>query len=272
MENVNIKRRYLISYIIDFLLIVLPITPIVMFLELSTTPWVFTTIFLIWLSFVWSQDKLFKGASIGKRICGIKVISYDESEFVTLGEVLTRRFLESFCFSSRLIYRLKVDVDKISNTLICHKSFEPLPEREIKKSKTKVDRKLNALREKAMFFDIMIMSWLFVICYLLRFDYFEELVNDITGDLYSVVFSLVMFALIGYLTLKDMLFRNASLGKRRQGIEVVDMEGKMPSKPQMLLKGFIFCNIWPVELVLFFLNKRLISERLTYTKTVRRQN
>jgi uncharacterized RDD family membrane protein YckC len=66
-----------------------------------------------------------------------------------------------------------------------------------------------------------------------------------------------------------MLYGNASIGKRKEGIIVVDKEGKLPSNFQMVIRGYVSLQLYPIEILLFLLKKRQIADMLTYTKVVR---
>jgi uncharacterized RDD family membrane protein YckC len=271
MKKQNTKTRYILSCIVDYGILLAVTIPIIKSphkidaLLFVIAMWIIQIVIL-------SQDKILGGASIGKRIFGIKIVSYECFSEITWGESLIRRFLELLYSYKIIFWRLHLDIDKISNSRIVHKSYQAKPNRTREVNLLQGNHRLNIKREKAFYIDFLIISWLVIASYILRLDYFKNLINDYWEHLYLLLTILIGFTIWIYFAFKDFIYKNASLGKRKLGICIVDRDGKRPSELQMIIRGSIMISLWPIEIVLFLLNKRQIAEMLTYTKVIEDSN
>lgn len=84
----------------------------------------------------------------------------------------------------------------------------------------------------------------------------------IMGKIYAVILIISTFSLY----LKD-IFRGQSIGKRILKIKVVDFDYNSPNVLQLILRN-ITLFIWPVEALLFLLDRPRIGDRIAKTKVV----
>ena len=113
----------------------------------------------------------------------------------------------------------------------------------------------------------------------LYMKYINELSdNDPVFPLYKKVLLFFLgFAVPGMILLiRDIIFRNASLGKLITGIKTVDISGEKATVWQVLLRNqpFIFPFFAVVEIVMTFVlpDHRRLGDRLAKTKVVKRRN
>ena len=76
--------------------------------------------------------------------------------------------------------------------------------------------------------------------------------------------------LVVYILFKDLLFRNASLGKKIFGIVVVDSEGAKPTAKQVILRNISVCFLLYVEAVYILANDEhnRLGDKWAKTKVV----
>lgn len=267
MKKYNLNTRYFFSCVIDYGIMFAVIVPFSKLNDQMNHTLFGISMLLIEL-IIFTQDRYLKGASIGKRILGIRMINFEGFKEITWGETLIRRILEMLYTYKIIIWRLYINIDKISNSRIVHKSYDVKPIESKKVILLAGNHTLNIKREKSFFIDLSIISFVIIISYVIRLDYFKNLIDDYNDNLYFLLNFLLSFAIIFYFIFKDFIHKNASIGKRKQGICVVDKEGIKPSGLQMFIRGSIQIGLWPIEIILFLLNKRQVAEMLTYTKVI----
>ena len=267
MKRYNLKARYFFSCVIDYGIMFAVIVPFSKLNDQMNDTLFGISMLLIEL-IIFTQDRYLNGASIGKRILGIKMISNEGFKEITWGETTTRRFLEMLYTYKIIIWRLYINIDKISNSKIVHKSCDVRQKESKKVVLLAGNHTLNIKREKAFFIDLLIISFAIISSYIIRLNYFKNLINNYNDNLYFWLNYSLSFSIALYFTFRDFIHRNASIGKKKLGICVVDKEGNKPSGLQMFVRGSIQMGLWPIEIILFLLNKRQIAEMLTYTKVI----
>ncbi len=95
---------------------------------------------------------------------------------------------------------------------------------------------------------------LFIYAMANAFNVFEAL-NSVTS------FSMLL------LILKDLPFKNASIGKRIMKIEIRKENNEVPSICQIILRN-ITIIIWPIECLLILLKKKRIGDIICNTKVI----
>lgn len=98
--------------------------------------------------------------------------------------------------------------------------------------------------------------------------------NNYNGirDLYSAVFKdlshLFQIAIIWIVfSLKDFVFKNASIGKKILRMEILTMSNKKPTIMPLVLRN-LFVIIWPIEILLILILNRRIGDLVFKTKVV----
>ncbi|MCI8778509.1 MAG: RDD family protein [Bacilli bacterium] len=116
----------------------------------------------------------------------------------------------------------------------------------------------------AMIIDYFILLlFLEIIIYL--YSYFNNIDPLFLHNDIEIVIALLM------LTLKDLIFKNKSIGKKIMGIEVRYNDNKIPSFPILILRN-ITVIIWPIECLLILLKKNRIGDIIFKTKIVLTDN
>ena len=120
----------------------------------------------------------------------------------------------------------------------------------------------------AMIIDYFIIS-LIVYVPLYAYMYISKLELYILFD--DMVFMLIIALCMILILLKDLIFRNKSIGKKIMGIEIRNNDNKIPSFPILILRN-ITVIIWPIECLLILLKKNRIGDIIFKTKVVLTDN
>lgn len=274
MKHKKVTTRYILSVLIDYVILMC----IVFFLSTwfpQDNPPVKICIVLILLSLYFVQDKIFGNKSIGKIILCIEINSLDDEKTLSLFSVIIRRFLELLYVYKLFFWRLYINIDKISNSKIVYKNRAGNAKRVNDTGLNKKrflfypDKSLMIARAKAFLIDSLLISWAYVALCLINMPsvilYFESI-----SQYFLLSIHLILVFTIGlYWIFRDLLFRNKSIGKRVLGIEVTDLESKIPSRLSLIVKNTVSLGFAPIELLFFLLNRRGIGEQFTYTITIK---
>ncbi len=112
------------------------------------------------------------------------------------------------------------------------------------------------------YLDIMIIGSIsqIIIIFLTKFD-----IRKIFENFYMyLLFGLFLFLL------KDLVFRNASIGKRALNLEILKSDNTVPSVSTLILRN-IFVFLWPIDAILILANKRKIGDIIFKTKVVEKE-
>ena len=112
------------------------------------------------------------------------------------------------------------------------------------------------------YLDIMIIGSIsqIIIIFLTKFD-----IRKIFENFYAyLLFGLFLFLL------KDLVFRNASIGKRALNLEILKSDNTVPSVSTLILRN-IFVFLWPIDAILILANKRKIGDIIFKTKVVEKE-
>lgn len=82
---------------------------------------------------------------------------------------------------------------------------------------------------------------------------------------YAIYF--IMIEAIFLIMIKDLIFGNASVGKKMIGIQVLKEDGSKPRVLELLFRN-IFIVIWPIEVILVLCNNKRIGDILFKTEVV----
>ncbi len=261
----KLKIKYVASVVIDIIIVDLLvffflIEPVIVLAPLiqRLLPFTFLLCFLV-------QDKILFGNSIGKRILGIKLISGDNnSTTVSIQQVVIRRILEMIYVTKIFMWRLVIDIPKITNTRIVSKSEIFTESVKLTSNYSiKVSKSLVKYRVYAMLIDFAIISWALILYYLVGIPTIR---NSISNDLFIFVRFVLNIIIILYFLFKDFIYKNRSIGKFKQNIEILDQENHIPSKVQIVLRNIIVLVFFPIEFILLLSNYKLICDRITYTQ------
>ena len=85
---------------------------------------------------------------------------------------------------------------------------------------------------------------------------------------YYININLVIFTFL--FLLKDLVFRNASIGKRALNLEILKSDNTVPSVSTLILRN-IFVFLWPIDAILILANKRKIGDIIFKTKVVEKE-
>lgn len=94
-------------------------------------------------------------------------------------------------------------------------------------------------------------------------------IGSIIGDDY--VFIMMLFAMLFYsvlFILRDLIFKNASIGKRILGIKILRKEDIKISAWTCILRNLIFLLLYPLEISVFFKNGERLGDRWTGTMVI----
>lgn len=70
---------------------------------------------------------------------------------------------------------------------------------------------------------------------------------------------------------KDLIFKNASIGKKALNLKVVTNNNEVPKKSQLIIRN-ITLLIWPIDFLVLLITKRRIGEIITKTKVIEVNN
>ena len=93
------------------------------------------------------------------------------------------------------------------------------------------------------------------------------IILKIVGDDYAVqivYITLILYAVV--VAFKDILFKNASLGKKILGIEVLRKDGTRATARSCVLRNLVFIFLFPVEIILLLNNDERLADKWLDTK------
>ncbi len=261
----KLKIKYVLSIIIDiiivdFLVFFFLIDP---FVTLPTIVQRFLPLVLFICFLV--QDKIVFGQSIGKRLLGIRLVNRTKySDKVDIQQVIIRRTLEMIYITKIFIWRLHIDISKITNTRIINKSEIHICDDKLSYIfPMKVTSNLVKQQVYASLIDLAIISWVMILYFLIGIP---SIKNVISENVFRILRFVLNIIIISYFLLKDFIYRNKSFGKLKQKIEILDPDNNIPSKLQILLRNIIVLVLFPIEIILLLLKYKLICDRITYTQ------
>ena len=265
----RIARRYILSIIIDYIILAIAIFPISMLISPDTAIFLVPVIFAIFFVYL-IQDRLLGGASVGKRIVSLVVENVRPNEKLTFMQAFVRKAIEQLYIYKIFIWRLQIDIDKISGTRISFRTTNNIHD---KQSRRKIvifedhySSMIQCKRIKAFLYDSIFISWAWILYLLYQIPSFHQYVNDFSLDSHFWFKFLLYLIFFVYYVAKDFLFQKGSLGKTKVGLKIVDFDGKIPSGFQLMIRNVLWLGLSPIEIVLFAFKVRGISEYISYTK------
>lgn len=109
---------------------------------------------------------------------------------------------------------------------------------------------LKVKRFVAMIIDQYIVAFIFCLFVLILYRDIEALIEKI--DLYILLAMILML-------FKDLIFRNASIGKKLMGIEIRNIDGSIPSILTLIIRN-ITIIIWPIEAIMIIMCDKKIGD------------
>lgn len=119
---------------------------------------------------------------------------------------------------------------------------------------------MNFKRLIAFFIDYIIIL-LSIFMPLMAFNF--ELVFD-----YLLLIVVIVLILV---SIKDLIFRNASIGKRLLHLKIVTEKNEIPKLYQLIIRN-ITLFIWPIDIIVLAITKKRIGEIITKTKVINFEN
>lgn len=93
------------------------------------------------------------------------------------------------------------------------------------------------------------------------------IVNIMSLTVLSSLWYLLVLLFIILFLLKDLLFRNKSIGKKFLKLEIVTLEEKKPSIRILILRN-IFLIMWPVDIFLWIIFNKRVGDFIFQTKVI----
>lgn len=85
---------------------------------------------------------------------------------------------------------------------------------------------------------------------------------DIIFCHFYLIISIIMFLL----SLKDLIFKNASIGKKIMGLRIVDNKNNsIPNMYKIIIRNLTLI-LWPIDIIGFLFSNKRIGELMTNTK------
>lgn len=111
----------------------------------------------------------------------------------------------------------------------------------------------------AFYIDNMIVSGVSMLIFLIISNF----------DLVGIFYYFNWYIIVGLIltSLKDIVFRNASIGKKLLGIKIEKDDGKLPSILILILRN-IFAIIWPIDAILVLCTNKKIGDLIFKTRVV----
>jgi len=270
MNSKKNNTRYFISVVIDYLILMGIAYTTSLLLPDRNNPTFFVALFVILFLYM-IQDKILRNKSIGKLILSIRIVPFYKGQRLSIINVVIRRLLEWMYIYKIIFWKLYIDIDKISSSKI-EKVDNSNQKRLINENHINRqeyifyhDRLLMNARIKALLIDFLIISWAFLLLIFNNIPKVTSYFNDIIENLSLSLNLSISLIILLYWAFKDLLFQNGSYGKHILGIEIIDLEGNLPSKFSLIIKNIVSLGFTPIELILFLLNRRGLGELLTYT-------
>jgi uncharacterized RDD family membrane protein YckC len=259
MKNRFLKLRYILSVLIDYspvwIIVSLPFNDGPVSKTMQYFP-----LYVLLIIFIMFEDYFFFNASIGKRLMFIKLANLKGGKRITLMNVFIRRILELFYF---IWIFVKIDFNSVSGTIIVEGNFKYITEES--KSSISIDDKqvLRIHRIRALMIDLLIISPVII------FNLFwnsEIFIIDIERPWLFFIGVFIHFVPVIYFILRDTFSSNQSFGKRILRIKVIGENNEEMTGLQLALRNFLAIFFFPIEVILFLLNKKMISEIITQSK------
>lgn len=264
----NLKFRYILSIIIDYAIyigLVACLTKSEMFWNKAVYV-IFINAFLI---LFWLEEMPFKGYSVGKFIVRIKVISKKNNSNLFIKQLIVRRILEILHVYKVIFWRLEINIDKISESKIVKyntlKRSDMQNKENSKDDGKSVDTLLRSLRVKAFFIDLFIIIWIPLIISIIRIPLLRSHINTWYEFLVDIIDGSLTILFVLYWILKDIKYTNGSYGKKRVGICIKSDDGFFSTKTQRVVKNILAFGFFPVEIIMFIMGKKTLSESVSFT-------
>lgn len=90
---------------------------------------------------------------------------------------------------------------------------------------------------------------------------------ELVFDYFLLILGIIMILV----TIKDLIFKNASIGKRLLHLKVVTEKNEIPKLYQLIIRN-ITLFIWPIDIIVFAITKKRIGEIVTETKVINIDN
>ena len=229
----KIKLRYFLSVLFDYAIYILILIAITKSAIFDNSIFYGILINVLLLLF-WLEEITFRGYSLGKFIMRIKLISLRNSNNISIKQLIIRRILEIVHVYKIVFWRLKVNIDKISesqivahNTLIINKKNKDISE----SNKKNLQTDLRLLRIKAFLIDLLIIIWIPIISIsLTRIPILRNYIDTLHEFLFYFINGVLTALFIAYWIFKDFKYTNGSFGKIKVGILLKSDDGKGPIK------------------------------------------
>ena len=263
MELHKLRRKYILSVIIDFSILMITIYSIITISEnvgFQYEKYLILMVFIIFLI----HEKMLNGISFGKLVFAIRIIPLQGSGKVSVVSYIVRRFLEIIYTWKIFIWRFHMNIDEITNSRIVSRNFKYDKQNISNETESNIiDIRLK--RIKALLIDLGTISWLLIIVIFFNVNVARDVIYVFLGKYAVFVEYFSRVLLIACFVLKDMVYRNQSIGKKKTKIVILDVKKNMPSKMQIFLRNAILLGLFPIEIVLFIFKKRQIATLITFT-------
>lgn len=271
-------RKRIVAMIIDYYIILLIVYIPLFFYVCINKPepdilfddTLFTFIMASCVILILFKDLLFKNKSIGKKIMGIEI--RDNNNKIPSFPILILRNITVIIWpiecllillkKNRIgdtIFKTKIvlteNLDNIYNQQNEHNEFEI-----DKYNKETITKK----RILSFFIDFLIAIILSSIIILILILYFNMTNFNIMIEYYDYICM--------YLLLKDLVFRNKSIGKKIMHLEVRYKNNKIPSIIVILIRDWILLGTCIIDWLLIILKKTTIGDIICNTKVVEQAN
>ncbi len=264
----KIKFKYILSILFDYTIYILIVVYITKSAIFDNTALYVILINAILLLF-WLEEIPLNGYSVGKFVMRIKIVSTRSNSKIFIRKLIVRRILEILHVYKIIFWRLSINTDKITESKIVNYNVLSASDK-LNKESSKISMKetftnLHLLRIKAFIIDLFIVIWVPIIISLTRIPLLRSYIDTWHEYLVFIIDGLLTILFITYWILKDLKYTNGSFGKIRVGISIKSDDGANPSKAQRVLKNIIAFGLFPIEILMFVMDKKTFSESISYT-------
>lgn len=117
----------------------------------------------------------------------------------------------------------------------------------------------------AFYIDILVYGFVIIMVVVpLLMLIFNLFVGDIVRNVFVNVFYIIFFIIFSF---KDLLYKNASVGKKILHLKVVTDDSKIPCKKIIILRN-ILDFIWPVNFIILIISGKKMEDWLFKTNVV----